>query len=536
MPSDDEHIPLTCNDLQDGPELIDVSCGSSAGGVKLDGYDGCNSDQEDEGDDVGCTNYRRANRFLTGRYSGYCTLGASARVSLHDSWDFDSKHDEDGRNESNVSNGGEDEFGEDNGDFVSYWRHSDGGESSCDGDDSEKSSRRPQHFETSNPYAASGDIGDEDDDRVETTMRPIPLIYRKYQGGLVQSNGSQGGSPVKNFGSWFQRELGVANLHFSEDVDTRRRARAGNRPWGLGRKPPHRSADDVDDGDFDNSEEDEGGDTNSFLESSSSDDMGRCIPTQALAHSKSQETLRISDDIFDGRNRRGGGILALPIVRPFLRGRRRGFTDSNDDDAQSSSSKGVEDDDDAVEYADDLPSKRDRAAVVQSITQGIAGTKDDSLLLDASSGEGDAQSTKDTRPPNLLERIFLTRFLQGIDANRSAQASIRQLHNLLRKEDWSLATELLQSKPELAQTWHNVQRLYGGRYDGEALPIHAACALRPPPSFIEVLANLYPEGLLAKDKAFGRVPLHVACRSLAESNVINVLCDINPDCVEERDK
>lgn len=50
------------------------------------------------------------------------------------------------------------------------------------------------------------------------------------------------------------------------------------------------------------------------------------------------------------------------------------------------------------------------------------------------------------------------------------------------------------------------------RYDGEALPIHAACALRPPSSFIETLAKLYPVSLAEKDKKFGRVPLHVACR------------------------
>ena len=147
------------------------------------------------------------------------------------------------------------------------------------------------------------------------------------------------------------------------------------------------------------------------------------------------------------------------------------------------------------------------------------------------------------RPPNLLGRIFLTRFLQSPDIVNNQnenyskqQASIVQLHNLLRKEDWSLAMQLLESKPSLARTWHNVDRLYGGRYDGEALPIHAACALHPPPSFIAMLGRLYPEGLMEKDKAFGRVPLHVACRCLAESSVIRVLCDLDPNCVVARDR
>ena len=42
-----------------------------------------------------------------------------------------------------------------------------------------------------------------------------------------------------------------------------------------------------------------------------------------------------------------------------------------------------DEDDDSSDYADGLSSRRDRAAVIQSISQGIVGTTDESLLIDA---------------------------------------------------------------------------------------------------------------------------------------------------------
>lgn len=107
----------------------------------------------DEDDDAGCANYRQPNRFRTGRYSGYCTLGGgnggSFRVSMHDSWDFDANREEDDNNEAHTSaaadSDGDDENS--NGDFISFWRHdSDGddGESSCS---SSVANKRPQHPE-----------------------------------------------------------------------------------------------------------------------------------------------------------------------------------------------------------------------------------------------------------------------------------------------------------------------------------------------------------------------------------------------------
>eukprot|EP00577_Skeletonema_sp_RCC1716_P014725 CAMPEP_0113406968 /NCGR_PEP_ID=MMETSP0013_2-20120614/19799_1 /TAXON_ID=2843 ORGANISM="Skeletonema costatum, Strain 1716" /NCGR_SAMPLE_ID=MMETSP0013_2 /ASSEMBLY_ACC=CAM_ASM_000158 /LENGTH=467 /DNA_ID=CAMNT_0000292859 /DNA_START=21 /DNA_END=1424 /DNA_ORIENTATION=+ /assembly_acc=CAM_ASM_000158 len=233
--------------------------------------------------------------------------------------------------------------------------------------------------------------------------------------------------------------------------------------------------------------------------------------------------------IGNDRNRRGEGILSLPIIRPFLRRSHQGFSDHANE--FNNSNDEVDDDDDNDEHdCNNAPSQEDRAAVMKSISDGIVGThSNDPMLLNSADNSKDQQST----PPNLLNRIFLTRFIQV--PHRNEEALLRQLHDLLRKEDWSLATKLLESKPTLARKWHSVKRLYGGKFDAEVLPIHSACALCPPASFIQTLAAIYPEGLLMKEKAFGRIPLHIACRSLADSSVIKVLCDMEPRSVIERD-
>jgi hypothetical protein len=211
-------------------------------------------------------------------------------------------------------------------------------------------------------------------------------------------------------------------------------------------------------------------------------------------------------------------------IGPLFRGSVRGFTDSRNEKDSLNQHKDDEECDGSENDVDDLSIRRDHAAVIRSISQGNGGTTDDTLLSDATCG--DTIPNRDIR--------FLSRFIHRFNRIGN-QFLIAQLHCLLQKEDWSLATVLLQSNPELAEAWHHVDRLYDGRYGGAALPIHAACALRPPPSFIEMLATLYPKGLLEKDKAFGRVPLHVACRGVAESGVIRVLCEMEPKCVDEKD-
>ena len=581
----EEFAPLTSSLLSDA----EVGGRSSNRGYDFDQHtnpiNGSYTSKSEIDDDETGYDYKHVNLLRTGKYSGYCTVGQPASMQDDSSCEQEqggvrySDHQAepnhtvfmDNRSESKDSDDDDDDDDDNSGEFISFWGRDNGNSddsSSCaDPDDNVNDTKEndtpwyERDVETSD--------NDDDDDRVETTMRPIPLLYRKYQGGNVPQHIINGddGSRRNGFGSWFMGELGMAHVHADGNVNGRdtnqsRRRRIRGRPlWGFGRRRQFEADFDnsYQDDDEDIDEDDLGGnnDANSLIShgSTSSDDM-MCHPyVESPDNQRADSPFRYSrstkDEDFSNarnnngnifgnrRNRRGEGILAMPIVRPFLRGTRRGFADNTDNSNNGASSMGIEDDDgdiDAGDYVGDLPTRQDRAAVIRSISQGIAGTKDDSLLLDADEGRRDLtkSTTTEQRPPNLLGRIFLTRFIQISDDRRDNQ-SIIQLHNLLRKEDWSLATTLLESKPELASTWYKIDRLYGGRYDGDVLPIHAACALRPPPSFVDMLGKLYPQGLVKKDKAFGRVPLHVACRSLADSSVLKVLCELDPKCVDEKD-
>jgi len=532
---DDEHIPLTIsnssnNDQDDIKQPSSFAINTKSKNSLLNNnHFSYSSDQEGSNEDdiedidVAHTNTKTPRKFrLLGnwqnnrqqaqsRYDGYSTLG---RVSMHDTWD-----DKDGEDKSTNGVDGVEEY---NGEFISYWERGD-----VDSEDSSFCSTDKQI----NLLETEPDKVDGDDDRVETTMRPIPLFQRRS--GRLGNNTIHPSSP-KQFG-WFQRELEDSvydNNNNNIDSHFRRRRRRG--PWGWLRRQQAALEHE-----FDNSE-DEGDhniEENVLLDSSTcSDENGHYIMTpdmteydRALSNAETNVKMTQNNNIFGNNRRDRRGILALPIVRPFLRERSspRGYMDNTDV---------LDDDDDRGE--DDKPSSQDHAAMKQSITQGISGTNDNTLLLDANDVlDIDDKQISRNRPPNLIERIFITRFLQSPDGkdNRNDLRKIRQLHRLLRRENWNLATNLLESNPDLARRWHNVDRLYGGRYDGEALPIHAACALHPPSSFVKMLGNIYPEGMLEKDKAFGRLPLHVAARSLVDSSVIRVLCEMEPQSIDARD-
>lgn len=547
--ADDEDIPLTscCNEHDDDDDN------------ELNRPVALSDESDDNNDGVGYTNYKQPIRFRLGRYDGYATLGQGGRVSMHDSWENLKP------SSSTNSDHAEHNDSSDEGDFVSYWGKDDDDDDDNDDESNTDSSfcstdkqinlLEGEHFNSNRDASIDIDSDDDeeedddDDSRVEFTIRPIPLQYRQYQGGLALGQNTIHPSSTRQFG-WFQREQlkvddRVADNNTRSTTPMQRRHRNRNNGlWGWMRRRQH----PILEAEFDNSERDEdcdgqllqpeGGEDDSLLEASSSTDEIRhnCVFTtpelsqydRALSNAQSNAVSIKQDNNIFGNDRRGrGGIFALPIVRPLFRTRPPGgFTDNQDNLVDDDESRGE----------DDLPSRRDHDAVVQSISQGIASTNDNMLLLDASNLDNNDHSKHQSRPPNLLERIFITRFLQSPDGgDRTNNRKMKQLHNLLRKEDWLLATSLLQSNPELAQTWYKVDRLYGGRYDGEALPIHAACALCPPASFIEMLGNLYPEGLLEKDKAFNRCSLHVACRSLADSSVIKVLTQMKPRCVMEGD-
>jgi hypothetical protein len=355
--------------------------------------------EDDEG--VGYADYQRSKSIIScfklGSDHAYCTL--SSRVSIHDSWELNADDEDGGRH---GADGGEAD--EDTGDFVSFWGH--GEEDS----ETKTESRRDE----------------EDEERVETTLRPLPLSCRRAHGS--------GKIPYVVRDAWFQREPGLANRHFNDSSSEMGRRRSS-------------SASSVE----------EFGDGACLAASPWGEGHGTPSPFPSRDRDRKKDTRRPGENLFGGNQR--PGILAWPIIRPFLRGSRRGFTD--DDVAQSSAS--MEDDDDGGDMQDcagDVPSRRDREAVVNSISRGIVGTHDDSLLLDPAEDDGDHAVARPA--PNLLKRMILTVF-QLPDESRRERSSIGRLHQHFRKEDWALATTLLQSQPRLARTWFNVDRLYDGR-------------------------------------------------------------------------
>ena len=232
----------------------------------------------------------------------------------------------------------------------------------------------------------------------------------------------------------------------------------------------------------------------------SSDDCGHAMPTPAIQSQKrSQSPLHIGrrdQNKSKNNHSKGNGPLAnLRVIRPFLIGSQRGF----EDNPHEITSDGNIDDESLSDYAIENPSQQDRDIVMQSISEGISGIHDESLALDA---DDSISYQHHNHPPRFFARL-LNRPNERCQ-QRNTKVAIKEFHKLLRKEDWSLATTMLRSNPVLPRTWHHVTRLYGGKFDGEVLPLHAACALCPPASFVEELASIYPDALLAKEKSFGR--------------------------------
>ena len=553
----------------------------------------------------GClTDYQHRN----GKYQGYCTLlldttitttavDSVGRVSMHDDWDC-SPRDSSAENNNDDSDNNVDDDGDD-GNFVSFWGQQSSSSSSSSSLESHDQKRRQQQYATINSDTVAADNDPKNLETIVVVVRPIIPSWR------TATNSFSISEDANNFGSWFQRELGLNDRDRSNDDDDddddddenndvdrdrlipdkindnnnnngsnhinrsndKQDESLFRRSWGFGRRRPrqtnsasfeeqqcdnHSSSHAATNDDNNNHREEyvlysapsvddesthDGAGNGNREHDGTTDNFGHAMPAPANHRSQSP-TLNNSNvnNIFgNDRIRRREGILSLPIVRPFLRRSHQGFSDQNHDVISNDE---VEEDD-GSDDCNNAPSKEDRAAVIKSISDGITGThNNDPILLNNSATALDNSKDQATNainsPPNLLHRIFLTRFIQIPNGNNE-RALLRQLHDLLRKEDWSLATELLESKPMLARKWHSVQRLYGGKFDAEALPIHSACALCPPASFIQTLATIFPEGLLKKEKAFGRTPLHIACRSLADSSVISVLCEMGPRSVIERD-
>ncbi|KAL3793837.1 hypothetical protein ACHAWO_012706 [Cyclotella atomus] len=105
------------------------------------------------------------------------------------------------------------------------------------------------------------------------------------------------------------------------------------------------------------------------------------------------------------------------------------------------------------------------------------------------------------------------------------------LVELLSHEDWTLVNMYLKSSyaRSAATRWTTIRGFFDGEFDSRVLPIHQACALRPPKEVVDQLARCYQEGLKLKEDAFNRLPLHIACLTSAPVEVVESLLRNYPE-------
>lgn len=115
--------------------------------------------------------------------------------------------------------------------------------------------------------------------------------------------------------------------------------------------------------------------------------------------------------------------------------------------------------------------------------------------------------------------------------------SIGTLSDLISHEDWNLVTMYLNSSyaHTASSQWTTIPGFFDGEFDSRVLPIHQACALRPPPEVIDKLSRLYPEGLKRREGAFQRLPLHIACLTSAPVHVVSSLIRNYPEGTRGKD-
>lgn len=106
-------------------------------------------------------------------------------------------------------------------------------------------------------------------------------------------------------------------------------------------------------------------------------------------------------------------------------------------------------------------------------------------------------------------------------------AQVTSLYDAIGKFDWDEASLACRRNPIEAQTWVR-------REGADFLPLHSACARKPPLSFVIDLIDAFPEAARAKDDS-GMYPLHYACGNRASKAVIEHLVDCFPRAVQQAD-
>ncbi|KAL7544716.1 hypothetical protein ACHAWF_008076 [Thalassiosira exigua] len=136
--------------------------------------------------------------------------------------------------------------------------------------------------------------------------------------------------------------------------------------------------------------------------------------------------------------------------------------------------------------------------------------------------------------------------MREVDFDTGATA----LYEAIGVSDWDAASKTCQSKPIEAETWvvrreserrdnidedgGNIDASNDGSILWRFLPLHSACARRPPSSFVSDLLQAYPEAASLKDES-GMYPLHYACGNRASKNVIKQLLECFPEATGEAD-
>ena len=112
-----------------------------------------------------------------------------------------------------------------------------------------------------------------------------------------------------------------------------------------------------------------------------------------------------------------------------------------------------------------------------------------------------------------------------------------ELSELISHEDWNLVMMYLQSNNYrgAASKWITIPGFFDGEFDSRVLPIHHACALRPPKEALDKLIRCYPDGLKMKENAFNRLPLHIACLTSAPVEMVETLIKNYPEAAMHKD-
>ena len=148
------------------------------------------------------------------------------------------------------------------------------------------------------------------------------------------------------------------------------------------------------------------------------------------------------------------------------------------------------------------------------------------------SGNSNNNSNNNNNPPMLLT-------CTPADITVDYDTNITPLYEYIGDSDWSRATDRCRQVPSEACTWviryrrdpatgailppsSSSSQQHSDNVLWRFLPIHSACALNPPTSFIRALLQCHPHGTRTLDDQ-GMLPLHYACGARCSREVLYLL-------------